>query len=289
MFPLILGLLAILGLRRRRIAERQTSASPAAILNVLSRRDAHAEVLTEALRSRVQQSTPGLLGGANSILGLLWSGSSLFTGMEFALGRVIGVAQRNFIRQRAMALVMTTLFIVAIVVTIGINSLIALPGIIWGFEPLAGLVVWSLFMLAIYRLVPNRTHRVRELWPGMSDRGRTAMELLTLLWPVLTRFSQGVPRRTAPSSRWSSCSQEAVAVLPRRVHPPRRRRQPHARRRAGRPARLLGERHGHVECRVARGSQSSGGVSPTGGLTYHDCEHHGNHLSVHRHDLRHRP
>ena len=85
---------------------------------------------------------------------------------------------------------MTILFVVALVATIGINSLIALPGIIWGFEPLVGLVVWCLFMLAIYRLVPNRTYRVRDLWPGVLIAG-VAMELLTLLWPVYTHFSKG--------------------------------------------------------------------------------------------------
>ena len=53
-----------------------------------------------------------------------------------------------------------------------------------------GLVVWCLFMLAIYRLVPNRTYRVRELWPGVLIAG-AAMELLTLLWPFYTHFSKG--------------------------------------------------------------------------------------------------
>ena len=61
--------------------------------------DAHTE-LTK-LFVGVQQHS-GLLGIV-SILGLVWSGSSLFTGMEFSLGHVIGVPQRNFLRQRAMA------------------------------------------------------------------------------------------------------------------------------------------------------------------------------------------
>jgi uncharacterized BrkB/YihY/UPF0761 family membrane protein len=110
--------------------------------------------------------------------------------MEFALGVVVGVRQRSFLRQRAMALVMTVVFVVALVVTIGVNSLIVLPGVIWGFEPVVGLVVWCALMLAIYRLVPNRTHEVRELWPGVLIAG-TAMEALTLLWPLYTHFSKG--------------------------------------------------------------------------------------------------
>jgi uncharacterized BrkB/YihY/UPF0761 family membrane protein len=110
--------------------------------------------------------------------------------MEFALGMVIGARQRTFLRQRGMALVLTVLFVLALVVTVAVNALIALPGSGWAFEPVAGLVVWCGLILAIYRLVPNRTYRVRELWPGVLIAG-IAMELLTLLWPVYTGFAHG--------------------------------------------------------------------------------------------------
>lgn len=183
MFPLILGLLSVLG-----YATRSASTKAAALSAILGffPGDAHTE-LTQLFDS-IQQNS-GLLGIVG-VVGLLWSGGSLFTGMEFALGVVVGVGQRSFLRQRAMALVMTILFVVALVATIGVNSLIALPGVIWGFEPVVGLVVWCALMLAIYRLVPNRTHKVRELWPGVLIAG-TAMEALTLLWPAYTHFSKG--------------------------------------------------------------------------------------------------
>lgn len=183
MFPLILGLLSILG-----YLTKSPDAKTKALNAILAFFPSDANNELTKLFVAVQQHS-GLLGIV-SIVGLLWSGSSLFTGIEFSLGRVIGIGQRGFLRQRGMALVMTILFIVSIVVTIGINSLIALPGIIWGFEPLAGLAVWCLFMLAIYRLVPNRTYRIRRLWPGVLIAG-VAMELLTLLWPVYTHFSKG--------------------------------------------------------------------------------------------------
>jgi membrane protein len=183
MFPLILGLLSVLG-----YATRSASAKAAALSAILGFFPGDAHSALQDLFTSIQQNS-GLLG-IISVVGLLWSGSSLFTGMEFSLGVVVGVTQRSFIRQRAMALVMTILFVVALVAAIGVNSLIALPGIIWGFEPVVGLAVWCAFMLAIYRLVPNRTHKVRELWPGVVIAG-TAMELLTLLWPVYTHFSKG--------------------------------------------------------------------------------------------------
>ncbi|MGA8415989.1 MAG: YihY/virulence factor BrkB family protein [Candidatus Dormiibacterota bacterium] len=181
MFPLILGLLAILGF---------ATQSPDAKMKVLDAilgffpQTAHAELV--ATFTGVQQHS-GLLGIV-SLVGLLWGGSSLFTGMEFALSVIIGGRQRSFLRQRGMALAMTILFVVALVATVGINSIVAIPGVIWIFEPVVGLLVWCGFMLAVYRLVPNRTHRVSETWPGVVIAG-TAMEILTLLWPLYGRLS----------------------------------------------------------------------------------------------------
>jgi membrane protein len=182
MFPLILGLLAIVG-----YATRSPSATQSATAAIVGFFPSDGGTLkTVLLQIQHNRGTLGIVG----IVGLLWSGSSLFTGMEFSLGIIFGVRQRNFLRQRAMALVMTLLFVLALVATVAANSLVVLPGSIWGLEPLAGLIVWCLLMLAIYRLVPNRTYPVRQLWPGVLIAG-TAMEILTLAWPLYTHFSKG--------------------------------------------------------------------------------------------------
>jgi membrane protein len=182
MFPLILGLLAIVG-----FATRSPSATHNATNAIVGFFPSDGGTLkSQLVQIQNNRGTLGIVG----IVGLLWSGSSLFTGMEFSLGVVIGVRQRNFLRQRAMALVMTFLFVVALVATVAANSLVALPGSIWGLEPLVGLIVWCLLMLAIYRLVPNRTYPVRQLWPGVLIAG-TAMEILTLAWPLYTHFAKG--------------------------------------------------------------------------------------------------
>lgn len=183
MFPLILGSLAILGFVTQSASARATVL--AAILGFFPQ-SAHIE-LSSAFSGL--QHNSGLFSVV-SVVGLVWSGSSLFTSMEFALGMVIGARQRTFLRQRGMALVLTVLFAVALVATVGVNALVALPGPGWAFEPLIGLLVWYAFMLAVYRLVPNRTYRVRELWPGVLIAG-TAMELLTLVWPIYAGFSHG--------------------------------------------------------------------------------------------------
>jgi len=252
MFPLILGLLSIVGLATR--TPHATASALAAIVAFFPS-NAHAEL--SSLLTEIQKNS-GVLG-ITGIVGLLWSGSSLFTGMEFSLGVIIGARQRSFLRQRAMALVMTILFIVALVATIGANSLIALPGVIWGFEPLVGLVVWCLFMLAIYRLVPNRTYHAIQLWPGVLIAG-TAMEVLTLLWPIYTHFSKGASTYGAIFAlvfllaSWLYFLAEFILLgaVANRMH-------------AGEPGArgLLGERAAR-RVPVAEGSRSGGEVSPTG-------------------------
>ena len=181
MFPLILGLIAVLGLVTQ--SKHEHDVVQAAIVGFFPQDSAIAIKAAFAGIGKYK----GVFGGVG-IIGLLWSGSSLFTSMEFSLGMVIGSRQRGFLRQRGMALVMTIFFVIALVATIGVNALVALPGAGWLFEPIVGLAVWYVFMLAVYRLVPNHTYPTRQLWPGVLIAG-TAMEALTLLWPIYTNFS----------------------------------------------------------------------------------------------------
>ena len=252
MFPLILGLLAILGYVTR--SPSATQSAQAAIVGFFPG-DAHKQLTDLLVTIQQNRGTLGIVG----IVGLLWSGSSLFTGMEFSLGVIIGVRQRNFLRQRAMALVMTLLFVVALVATVAANSLVVLPGSIWGFEPLVGLIVWCLLMLAIYRLVPNRTYPVRQLWRGVLIAG-TAMEILTLAWPLYTHFSKGSSTYAATLGlvfllvSWLYFLAEFILLgaVANRLHGG----EAHARG-------LLGERAPR-RIPVAEGSRTGGEVSPTG-------------------------
>jgi len=82
-----------------------------------------------------------------------------------------------------MTLIMTVVYLVAIVASIGLNSLLSLAKGFPAAAPLVGLVVWLVFFLAVYRLVPNRSFHVRQLWPGTLLAG-VLMEALTLLWPL---------------------------------------------------------------------------------------------------------
>src|SRR6185295_19145560 len=68
----------------------------------------------------VKQSASWL--GLFSLVGLMWSASSIFATMEFALTEIFGTKQRDMLRQRAMGLIMMLLLVAAIVVSVLINA-----------------------------------------------------------------------------------------------------------------------------------------------------------------------
>lgn len=184
MFPLLLGVVSIIGLA--------TGGSQAAEQHFIDGTstffpgDSH-DALTRLLTTVHKNS--GVLGVV-SILGLLWSGSSLFVSMEFALGRMVGARQRDFLRQRAMTLLMTIVYVVAVVANIFLNSAVSLLPSVAPIGPVVGLLVWLAFMATVYRIVPNRTYRLRQMWPGVVLAG-TLMEVLSLLWPLYTGLAHG--------------------------------------------------------------------------------------------------
>src|SRR2546430_11863011 len=68
----------------------------------------------------VKQSAGWL--GLVSLGGLIWSASSIFATMEFALTEIFGTRQRDMLRQRLMGLVMMLLLVVALVLTVSVNA-----------------------------------------------------------------------------------------------------------------------------------------------------------------------
>jgi membrane protein len=183
MFPLILGMLAVVGLVLRN--ENLQSQVQAMILGFFPA-DAHAQLAHTMEEVRSKSGILGLI----AVVGMLWSGGSLFITLEFVLGKIVGAQQRAFLRQRAMALAMTAVFVVAIVLAVFVNALAGLVKSVPFAGPVIGAVVWVAFMLTIYRWVPNRTFRFAEIWRGALLAG-VLMEVLTLAWPVYVRLSHG--------------------------------------------------------------------------------------------------
>lgn len=185
MFPMMLGALAIIGLA---IRDPATEAHFQSLLLQVFPATAQPE-LEKAMRG-VKQSA-GLLGIV-SLGGLLWSASSIFATMEFALTQIFGTRQRDMLRQRLMGLVMMLLLVAAIVVTVGINAVAAFfplaSWITWIIGFLAGAVVMVALLCALYRFVPNRTFRLRDVLPGAVLSG-VLIEVLSLVFPLYAKIA----------------------------------------------------------------------------------------------------
>ena len=184
MFPLILGLLTIIGL----LAQNPDLEGrlQGAIIGIFPP-DAHAQ-LTQAFKGIKHNVT---LLGIVSILGLVWSGTGLFAAMEFALSQVFGTGQRSMLRQRLMGLVMMVIFMTAILLAAGANGI---AGSSLPLAPFSGFVLGSLIMIAllvmIYRYVPNRSFPFSQVWQGAVLAG-VLIEVLSLIFPIYGRLSHG--------------------------------------------------------------------------------------------------
>ena len=186
MFPMILGALSIIGLAVR---DANTETHIQTLLVQTFPSSAQTELLKALEGAKRSAGWLGLV----SIGGLLWSASSIFATMEFALTEIFGTRQRDMLRQRLMGLIMMVILIVAIVVTVGINSLAALVpvplvGTVTGF--LVGSVVMISLLVALYRFVPNRTFRLRDVVPGALLAG-VLIEALSLGFSLYTRVAGG--------------------------------------------------------------------------------------------------
>ena len=186
MFPMILGALSLIGLA---IRDPATEASFQSLVVQAFPYSAQPEILN-ALEG-VKRSAGWL--GLVSIGGLAWSASSIFATMEFALAEIFGTRQRDVFRQRLMGLVMMVVLIAAIVATFGINALAALVpgppvGAISSF--VVGSAVMVLLLIALYRFVPNRTFRLRDLVPGALLAG-VCIEAVSLAFPLYARVAGG--------------------------------------------------------------------------------------------------
>ena len=110
MFPLMLGVLALIGYA---IRDPGLEAKAEALIIEAFPSTAQPQLL-DAIHG-VRQSAGWL--GLLSLAGLLWSASSIFGTMEFALTQIFGTKQRDMVRQKLMGLVMMVLLVVAVGMT----------------------------------------------------------------------------------------------------------------------------------------------------------------------------
>src|SRR5205814_1813443 len=78
----------------------------------------------------------------------------------------------------------------AVVVVVAANSAAAVSAGAGLAGVVLGAMVLVALLLAIYRFVPNRTFRLREIWPGAVLAG-VLIELFSLAFPLYAHLSDG--------------------------------------------------------------------------------------------------
>lgn len=140
------------------------------------------------------------------IVGLVWSGMSLFGAVEQGLNALYGVATRSFISQKIMSVGMVALFTLMAVPLVATGWLLSLLQSIPGLpdflrsgpaslliQVVAGVVDASALFGVIFFVVPNRRQRVRQILPGALVTG-CLFEGVTLLFPLYFKLVTHSPQ-----------------------------------------------------------------------------------------------
>ncbi|MBX5474799.1 MAG: YihY/virulence factor BrkB family protein [Thermoleophilia bacterium] len=190
--PLVFLALALLGLAHRAdasdffVRELERAFPGSSLESILS------------LVHRVQDNATalGIIGG----VGLLWSSLSLFSALESALNIVYDRPNRRFLRGKGIAATMmvgsiVTLFVSLVVGAIGVEALrhyapsvASSAAIAYLLSIAASLLGVFLFLLAVYRLLPNAAVSLRDALPG-AVAAAVLLEASFQVLPVFVRFA----------------------------------------------------------------------------------------------------
>ncbi len=199
-FPLLLGILTIVAL----------------ILNFLplSSLDALAANISSALPASLTQGSSGInvkslltgLASASGVLaivslvGLLFTGSNLFTSMENAFSVIYKVKDRGFIGQRVMGMGMVLVLALLLPVSLAASSLVTagssafksiLPDplsiVLTVVGPLTSVGVLFVLFLIIFSIVPNRDISWHGAWRGALVAA-VIFAVLNILFPLYFRI-----------------------------------------------------------------------------------------------------
>lgn len=138
-----------------------------------------------------------------SIVGLLWTGTSLFGALEQGLDALVPGKRRGFVRQKLMGVLMIVVFTVLVALNTGSASLLSLvthltnvPSFVHSgvaptvIQAIFGVVDGLLLFGAIFLIVPARRVKVRDVLPGALTAA-VLFEAFTLLFPLYFTLQHG--------------------------------------------------------------------------------------------------
>lgn len=182
MFPLILGVLSVIGfVARSRPLEAEVVR---AILNAFPA-DFHPTLRSSLREVSLHAATFGIVSAA----GIVWAGTGLFASLEFALNRIYGAPARSFLRRRLLGLRLIVVFVLAVVASVALNGAIAVvhssPLLVWLVGFFGGWTVMSVLLAWVYVAAPNCPVPVRSALPGALAAG-LAIEVFSLAFPLFS-------------------------------------------------------------------------------------------------------
>jgi membrane protein len=153
-------------------------------------------IITLVHRVQNNAAALGIIGG----IGLLWSSLSLFSALESALNIVYGLPNRRFLHGKGIAAaltatVLTTLFVSLVVGGLGVDFLknnlgtfARSPALAYAVSIIVSLIGVFLFLLVIYRWLPNTDVPWEEALPG-ALLGALVLEASFQVLPFFVRFA----------------------------------------------------------------------------------------------------
>ena len=146
---------------------------------------------------RVQNNAAalGIIGG----IGLIWSSLSFFSALESALNIVYGLPNRRFLHGKLLAAALAVSVLITLFVSLAVGALGAEflrhnlgfagnPVLAYIVSIGASLIGVFLFLLAIYRWLPNTRVHVREALPG-AILGAVVLEASFQGLPIFVRLA----------------------------------------------------------------------------------------------------
>jgi membrane protein len=140
------------------------------------------------------------------IVGLIWTGSGLFSAIENGLNSLYPCKSRGFVTQKLVAIAMVVIFTVMAVPLVASGSLLSLlqsvpglPDVLRGgaasviIQVSAGILDAALLFGVIYFVVPHRKQHVRDILPGAIAAG-VLFEALTLVFPLYFKLVTNSPQ-----------------------------------------------------------------------------------------------
>jgi membrane protein len=190
--PLVFLALALLGLAHRAdasdfLVRELTRAFPGSSLE---------SILSLVHKVQDNAAALGIIGG----IGLLWSSLSLFSALESAFNIVYGKPNRPFLRGKVIAASLmvgsiVTLFASLVVGALGVEALkqyvpgfVSNPALAYVVSIAVSLVGVFIFLVSIYRLLPNEDVTLRGALPG-AVLAAIVLEASFQILPVFVRFA----------------------------------------------------------------------------------------------------